>query len=257
MKTSNKLLLAPFLLFIVLGSMGAVLLKNSLVPHGIGSGANFIQGEGIYQKKEIPVDPFKKIDAGFGMQYELVKGEEMVVVEAEENLLPFFEAKVENDELVIQVKDGHSLRPSEDKPIKVKVGFEQLESLMTHGGASVVMKDTVEAEHFDCYINSSSYAKVLVKAKKIHTEIHSGADLEVSGQCEMLQGQAHSAGNLNALDLVCANVANITAHSGGGMQVNVLGVLNASSHSGAQIIYTGNPTRVNSNTHSGGSIRED
>jgi len=257
MKTSNKLLAAPIVLYLLLGIMGMVYLKSSLVPNGLGDGEHFIKGKGDYKKKEYPVDSFKKINVGHGMQVQLIKGTEMVEIEVEENLSPYFETMVENDELSIHVKEGHSLRPSEDKPIKVTIGFQELETLTTHGGASIIMKDTVETSHFQCHIHSSSFAKVLVKAQKLNTQIQSGANLEVSGHCDILEGQAHSSGTLKAFDLVCANTANITAHSGGGMQVNVLGVLNASSHSAATITYRGNPTRVNSNTHSGGSIQAD
>ena len=257
MKTSNKLLLAPIGLFLLFSLMGMIHFKNSLVPRGIGDGEHLIHGSGTLQKKVLPVSAFTKIEGKDGMEFELVKGTEAVEIEAEENLLPYFETKVEEGALSIAIKEGYSVRPSEDKPIKIQVGFQQLNKVNSFAGASIIMKDTATTERFRADAHAGSNMTILVKADYIKLEAHSGSDLQVKGTCNHLDATSHSAGDIKAFDLICKEVANVSSHSGANLYLTVNGIINASAHSGADIVYRGAPKQVNGHSHSGGNVRAD
>ncbi len=256
MKTSNKLLLAPFAIFVLLGLMGMVYLRTSLVPRGIGNGGELIQGEGDLQKKEIQVGSFDKVLASQGMEYQLVKGTGQVTIEAEANLLPYIEPKVDGGQLSIGVKEGYSLRESLEKPITITIGFQELQALTIRDGAMVEVKDTISTTDFRSQVHSGSEGKLLINATNVFLDIHSGSNLKAGGTCTTLDARVNSAAELQAFDLISTD-ATVTTHSAANARVYVTGTLNASAHSAAEVLYRGDPTKVRSNAHSAGEVKAD
>ena len=256
MKTSNKLLLAPIGLFLLFVLTGMVYLKTSLVPRGIGDGDQLIQGEGSLQKKEIQVSSFDKVLAGQGMEYQLVKGTGQVEIEAEANLLPYIEPSVEDGQLSIGVKEGYSLRESQEKSITITIGFQDLQALTIRDGAIVEVKDTIQSTDFRGQIHSAGEGTLLVNATNVFLEVHSGSNLKVGGNCTNLDARINSAAELQAFDLVCTN-AKVNTHSAANARVHVTGTLNASAHSAAEVLYRGNPAKVHSSAHSAGRVHAD
>ena len=210
----------------------------------------------MLKKQVLPVTSFNGVIAGNGIRFQLVKGAEKVEIEAEENLLPYFETKVSEGELSIKVKEGYKLRPSEDKTINVTVSFQNLSVVKSYDGAYITMKDTVQTDQLRVDVHAGANANILVNAREVRAEAHSGSDLVISGTCDKLDAHAFAAGDVKAFNLICRETASANTHSGSNIELTALGVVNASAHSGADVRIKGNPKKVNGNSHSGGSISE-
>lgn len=92
-----------------------------------------------------------------------------------------------------------------------------------------------------------------------HLDIHGGGDLKAVGDFPhqpSLRVDVHGGGDLDCRAIPAENVdANV--HGGGDAYVNAITSLNAEVHGGGDLTYIGNPPRLSSQTHGGGSIHKE
>ena len=252
MKTSNKLLTAALSLILLVGLISMITLRTSLVPRGIGDGDHLITGSGTMQKKKLEVASFSKLLAVDGLAFTLVSGEEFVEVEAEENLLEYFETKVDEGRLQIAIKEGYTLRPSSDGKIKVTVGYENLHNIRANAAASVYSQDTLFAESLSLNATSGSTININAVTKNLDLNANSAGEIILSGSTSFIKGNANSGGTIKAYE-VNSITGEVKSNSGGQVKVSVKDYLKASANSGGSVGYKGDP-KVDQRSNSGGNI---
>ena len=84
-------------------------------------------------------------------------------------------------------------------------------------------------------------------------EASSGGDLDVSGACTSARAEASSGADLDARDLVCADV-DVEASSGASAEVNATRAARAEASSGASIDIHGAPADLKTDESSGGDV---
>lgn len=252
MKTSNKLLTAALSFIILLGAIAMITVRSSLVPRGIGNGDELINGNGAIQKKRLEVASFSKLLAMDGLEFTLINGEEFVEVEAEENLLDYFETAVVDDQLRMQIKEGYTLRPSEDKKIKVTVGYNNLHNIRVNAASSVYSQDTLFTESLSLRATSGGTIDIPTVTKNLDLQVNSAGEINLAGSTSFIKGSANSGGSINAYN-VTSITGEVHSNSGGQVDLFVKDYLKASANSGGFIRYKGDP-KVDQRSNSGGSI---
>ncbi len=252
MKTSNKLLTAALGLILLVGLISMITLRTSLVPRGIGDGDHLITGSGPMQKKKLDVASFSKLLAMDGLTFELVAGEEFVEIEAEENLLEYFETRVDGDRLQMEVKEGYTLRPSSDKQIKVTIGYEKIHNIRANAHSRVISQDTVFSESLSLNATSSGTIDINAVTKNLDLNANSGGQIILAGSTSFIKGNANSGGTIKA-EKVTSITGDVKANSGGQVNIFVQDYLKASANSGGSIGYKGDP-KVDQRSNSGGNI---
>lgn len=82
----------------------------------------------------------------------------------------------------------------------------------------------------------------------------SGSDASVSGTCTTVRADSSSGSDLDARDLICQN-GHADASSGSDISIHVTGSVRAEASSGADVDVYGNPTDVDTDKSSGGSVQ--
>ena len=77
----------------------------------------------------------------------------------------------------------------------------------------------------------------------------------LEGSANTLELEVSSAGEIDAYELACENVR-AEASSAGSAKISVSKELNARASSGGSIRYRGTPTRTNTDSSSGGSVKK-
>ena len=252
MKTSNKLLTAALAFIILLGAIAMVTLRTSLVPRGIGEGDELVNGSGAIHKKRLAVASFSELLAMDGLEFTLVSGEEFVEVEAEENLLDYFETSVEDYQLRIKIKEGYTLRPSTDKKISVTVGYNNLHNIRANAASSVFSQDTLFSESLSLRATSGGRINIPSVTKNLDLQVNSAGEIILAGSTSFIKGSANSGGAIKAYD-VTSITGEVHSNSGGQVRIFVKDYLKASANSGGSIRYKGDP-EVEQRSNSGGSI---
>lgn len=207
-------------------------------------------GNVVTQERDVS-ENFTEIRGSAGLDVYLTQGNEYkIMVEADENLQQFIETDIKNGKLHITTSENISW--SEAK--KVYVTFVEVNSIEASSGAEVIGNSLIKSETLSLKASSGADLEVEVFAKDITAQTSSGAEIKVSGKASSLFAKASSGSELNAKELLVVNCT-AEASSGAEIKVNVKEKLDANASSGADIRYSGNPTSVNSNKSSSGSVK--
>lgn len=193
---------------------------------------------------------FTSIKVQQGINLYLTQGKSTeLVVEADENILDLLITEVKNNELKVYF-DKNVYKA---KARNVYLTASEISSIRTSSGAYVKSENTLQVSSLILDSSSGSSIKVYVNADEIESSTSSGADMDIFGKAKTISAKASSGSSIDADELETID-AYAKASSGANINVNVTGILTAKASSGGDIDYEGNPTDVNKDTSSGGSV---
>jgi len=173
-----------------------------------------------------------------------------VVVEADDNLLPKIETKLEGNTLVI-TSEFNSYTNVASK--KITVSMPTIVGLDAESGSNLKTKGNIRTEKMDLSTSSGASMEVTLEADKLTVEASSGSNMEVIGKALDLQTDSSSGSVIKAGDLL-ANEITADASSGSTTLVHPLVKLDGSASSGGSVKYNNDPKSFTKDESSGGSV---
>jgi len=183
--------------------------------------------------------------------------------------------EVSGDRLKIHLEDRRGWN-TRNVDVDVYVTYRNLEGLKASSAASIEAEDVIEANgDFDVDVSSAGdiVAKIVgideleveassagdvdleVDADEIEASVSSAGGIEISGIAKYIDVEASSSGDYEGYDLK-SEEAEASASSGGSIEVNASEKLRARASSGGSVRYEGNPSYVNVDSSSGGSVKK-
>ena len=158
---------------------------------------------------------------------------ETMVIEAEQNLIPYIQTSVSGGKLVISTRNNKQLIPT--KPIRATVILKQINGIVLNGSGDINASD----------INDSS----------VQVQLNGSGNIKLSGYSDYLTTKLCGSGNIDAKDLISSYVTAETTGSGN-TKVYASKTLNAAISGSGDIIYyynffSGSPYVVETKTGSG------
>lgn len=203
----------------------------------------------VSEERSIRSD-FEIINVQQGINLTITQGKPTDIrVEADENILDLLITEVKNNELNIYFEKN----VNQAKARNVYLTTENISKIKASSGASVKSENTIQATSL--YLNSSSGStmKIHANANDINSESSSGSSIKLYGKCNTFTANSSSGSSINAQELKTVNaIAKVS--SGASIDVNVTDKLTAKASSGGDIDYEGNPSEVDKETSSGGSV---
>ena len=196
--------------------------------------------------------PFDQVKGSAGIDVYLTEGDEFkIVVEADENLLPLIETRIQDGKLKI----GTTQNIGRAKAKIVHVTYKTLTGIYASSGADVIGNSVIKSEILTLKSSSGADLEVDIIAKEVYADVSSGAELKISGRAIKLIADASSGSDLKAKDLE-VKICKAEASSGADITVNVLEEIEGNASSGGDIRYYGNPTAVKTKGGSSGRVRK-
>lgn len=206
-------------------------------------------GEVVSEDRTISSN-FNEIKVQQGIQVYITQGNSTELkVEADENIIDILRTEVKNNKLNIYF-DKNVYKASSRK---VYLTTSDISKIETSSGASVKTENTIETTILELDSSSGSAIKMYVNADEISSSSSSGATINIYGKSKEFSAMASSGSSIDADKLETIN-ATAKVSSGANIDLNVSGKLIAKASSGGDIDYEGNPTEVNKDTSSGGSV---
>ena len=206
-------------------------------------------GEVVSEDRTISSN-FSEIIVQQGIQVYLTQGNSTSLkVEADENILDILRTEVKNNQLKIYF-DKNVYKASSRK---VYLTTNDISKIETSSGAFVKTENTIETTALQLDSSSGSSIKIYVNANEISSSTSSGATIDIYGKTKEFSASSSSGSAIDADKLETIN-ATANASSGANIDLNVTGKLIAKASSGGDIDYEGNPSEVNKDTSSGGSV---
>lgn len=182
--------------------------------------------------------------------------EESLVIEAEDNLLPYIETMVTNGKLVFNTKTGINLKNT--KPIRYLLTVKAIDGVEATSSGNIALPAIDGIGSFRISISSSGNVYLThIVTNNLTVEISSSGMVTIGGgQARGLGVFISSSGDLRASE-VEAKFSKVELSSSGSAYVWVTDSLDGSLSSSGNIYYTGDP-EVNVDTSSSGkAVKQD
>ncbi len=211
---------------------------------GIKGNRNVVSEERSIQEN------FSAIKVQQGIHLYLTQGNSTEInVEADENIIDLLITEVKDDVLKVYFEKN----VYKAKARNVYLTANEISSIRTSSGAYVKSENTLQVNSLVLHSSSGSSIKVYVNADEIESSTSSGADIDIFGKTQFISAKASSGSSIDADELESVD-AYAKASSGANIDINVSGKLTAKASSGGDIDYEGDPSDVNKDTSSGGSV---
>lgn len=176
-------------------------------------------GSGTVTTESRPVQGFSKIElAGAGDLTITQSGEESLVVETDDNILPLLKTEVRGDTLYIGFEGAFTVTPT---TLKYTVTVKTLEELNISGAGRVVVHD--------------------LAGDRLEVNTSGAGSIEVAGTVTRQKVSMSGAGSYDAKELAC-QIADVSISGLGSAVVNVSERLEVSISGAGTVEYIGNPT---------------
>lgn len=194
-----------------LAALTVLVLMTVACRFSIPGGSETITPSGVIITETRDVSGFDSVDFSSIGEVTLVQGEtESLVIEADDNLLPYVEVKVSGSKLTIGMKDETGLNFSFDgtKPtLHFTLTVKDLSSLEVSGLATVNC-DSLSASDFSLGISGGGDINIAsLTADTLEVNLSGLGDITLAGQVAEQQVNISGAGNYNAGDLESATVS--------------------------------------------------
>ncbi|MBG7629336.1 MAG: DUF2807 domain-containing protein [Bacteroidetes bacterium] len=189
-----------------------------------------------------------KVQQGITLYLTQGKSAEMKV-EADDNIIDLLVTEITNDELKIYFEKN----VYKAKARNVYLTTDDISRIKTSSGAHVKSENTIQATTLNLDSSSGSSIKISVNAQEVTSESSSGANIKIFGKTTIFSANSSSGSSIDADQLESVD-AYAKASSGANINVNASGKLTAKASSGGDIDFEGNPTSINKDTSSGGSV---
>jgi hypothetical protein len=228
----------------------AVLACSITIPYGTSQGT--IRGSGTVVSEERTVSGISGAELAMNGTLTIELGEtEALVIEAEENLLPYIETVMRGSTLLIRTQPGTNIQSS--RSIDFRLTVTELTDLRVSSSGDIYAS-ALEGSRCNLDISSSgSIGLDSVDCTTLTVDISSSGEVDISdGSAEQQNIRISSSGDYRARD-VAGSDADITISSSGSATVNVSERITGTISSSGNIFYYGDP-RLDVRTSSSGRV---
>ncbi len=198
------------------------------------------------------VGPFKGIKSGEAIDVFLKKGDkESVRVEMTGGSLSDVLTDVAGSTLRIEMRSG----TYKNRAVKVYVTYVNLEKLSASSASNIFSEGPIKTGNLEINASSAANIEISLQANTVSADVSSAAEIMLEGTAKSFQADASSAGSIDAYDLIADEVS-ASASSAGNIKITANKAIQAEASSGGSIRYRGNPSKTNTSSSSGGSVKK-
>ncbi|MBL7851424.1 MAG: DUF2807 domain-containing protein [Cyclobacteriaceae bacterium] len=220
-----------------------------LAALGLSIGLTFAQ-----QSETRPVGSFSGIKTGEAIDVYLKKGDkESVRVEVSGDRIENVLTEVVGSNLKIHLRENSFFRSNVN--VKVYVTYVSLNRIYASSASNVFSEGILKTDDLEIQGSSAADIELAIEARDVRVHASSAADIILEGKAKSINAEASSSGEIDAYALQVES-ADASASSAGSIKLSVSETLEAGASSGGSVRYRGNPTRTNTHSSSGGSVKK-
>ena len=198
-----------------------------------------VQGSGKVVTEQRRVTDFNQVDLNSVGEMIVTQGETYsLTIEAEENILPLLETKVENHRLVIGLSDNVAVNLSQ--PIRFWVTMAEVDGLAVSSSGEI-SAETLESEQLALDVSGSGTIAIgQLVVDSLDVTIDGSGEIELSGQAAHQTVAVSGSGQYRAAGLTSSS-ADVDSSGSGEVVVWVNDTLAAHLSGSANVAYYGDP----------------
>lgn len=198
------------------------------------------------------VGSFRGVKSSQAIDVYLKKGDkEEVKVEVSNGRLSDVLTEVSGNSLRIHMRDGSYKRVN----AKVYVTYINMEKISASSASNVFSEGRIKATSMIINASSAGSVEVGLEAESVQADASSAGNIQLEGKSKLVEAEASSAGDVDAYNLE-SEIVSAQVSSGGSIKISVSKELDGHASSGGSIKYRGNPSKTNTGSSSGGSVKK-
>lgn len=227
------------------------LLSTTLVSAQWGKSKR-IKGDGNIITTTVTTASYNAINTAGSMDFKLIKGKEGdISIKGDSNLIPYIITEVKNNALLVKIKKGYNLKPTET--IVITIPYESISAVSLAGSGDVENSGIIEANHFKVSLAGSGDIDLQIASKTIESTLAGSGDIELKGKTTNLTTTIAGSGDFDGDDLNSTNV-DATVSGSGDISVHCNGELKVRISGSGDVKYSGNPTKKDTKISGSGSV---
>lgn len=213
-----------------------------------------IKGSGYVRTEQRTVKPFSQIAASRAIKVFVAQGEQTAItVEADDNILPYIKTEVSGNLLTVSLPQNISIESYAD--MNVLVTIPTLTDLQSSTASKIEGTTLWKVNEIELSASTAGTIKLETEASEIDAKSSTSGEIRLTGKTTGLDAKASTAGSVRAKELIATD-ADVSASTGGEIEIHVTGKLEYSASTGGEIRYKGD-ARLTGKTSTGGDIKKD
>ncbi len=199
-----------------------------------------VEGNGQQGHLEKNLNLSDKILLSGNYSVELIQGnQKKIEIETDENLLPYLMAEEKDGRLVIKVKEGIHLSPTND--IHLKISTDKLTELTVNGNAEVKSSGLLSgADYLKLELVGSGDIDLAVNTPTVNAHIAGTGDIHLTGETRDLNIMIDGQGDVKTKNLKAENVR-VIINGTGDADVFASAKLDVTISGSGDVAYLGQP----------------
>ncbi len=215
-------------------------------------GFGWIKGSGNVIKETREVSGFHGIDIGGAYEVILIKAaQEKIVLEVDDNLLPYITTKVFGG--ILEIENDKDFRNT--TKLKVTIYFKMIDEIELSGAASLFSEDVLKAESIEIDASGASDINLKLDTDRLEADFSGASKVELSGRAGNVEIDASGATVYNAIELETEN-CEIDASGAAVARIWVTGKLGLEASGASSVRYKGSPSIDIINISGASSVRK-
>ncbi len=208
---------------------------------------------GFSQQMEVrQVGSFRGVKSSQAIDVYLKKGDkEEVKVEINNGNISDVLTEVTGNNLRIHIREGRYRKMN----VKVYVTYVAMEKIAASSASNIFSEGRIKTSTMTINASSAASVEIGLDTESVVVDASSAANIELEGKSKKFEAEASSAGDIDAYNLEC-EIVTAQASSAGSIKVSVTKEIDGHASSGGSIKYRGNPTKTNTGSSSGGSVKK-
>ncbi|HXS57813.1 MAG TPA: head GIN domain-containing protein [Hanamia sp.] len=214
---------------------------------------NSISGNGNIKSEDRTIPDIHGVRTSGSIDIEIKEGSSYsLVVEDDENLLPYIVTDVSDGVLNIHYKDNYSIN---DDHAKVTITAPRLDKISTSGSGDIQGSGTIRnSSEIEFNLSGSGNIEAAVDAPSIKVTGSGSGNIELSGRTKNFDCRVSGSGDISCAGLQSEN-ANIKISGSGNAHVFASVSLKASTSGSGDVFYSGNPQTPEIHTSGSGTVQ--
>ena len=211
-----------------------------------------IKGNGDITSATRSTSSYEGLKAAGPMDFKLVEGKEgNISMKGDANLMEYIITEVNNNKLIVKVKDGYNLKPS--KTIVITVPYKSISSVSLAGSGDIENIGTIKADELKVALAGSGDINLNVASNTLESAIAGSGDIKLKGSTKDLTSKIAGSGDFDGKALRSANVT-IKISGSGNANVVCNGELTVRISGSGDVQYSGKPTNKDTKVSGSGSV---
>lgn len=215
--------------------------------------AQSVRGNGNIIKQTREASGFSGVSVGGVYNVYLTQGStESVIVEADENLLPYIETEVRGNTLEIRTRKNTNIK--DHKEMNIYVSLKDFDHIHSGGASNVYAETELSGGTVELHSGGASDMKLgVVQANSFEGRISGSSDITLSGNTQDADIRVSGSGDFKGANFKAEDVT-VRVSGSGDADIHASESVDASASGSGDIKVHGRPSRKNYNTSGSGDI---